>query len=144
MRPVLLPSIALMVAVMAGCARQAAPPARPRASRPRAVASLDEAKRTVVKYVKSLESGDYAAAHALLTADSRKKHPLEEFREQAEQGMATYDLGRCFVKQGAGGRAVVTVPLVEDPAMHNFVLVREHDQWRIAYDGGRPWAPYAA
>jgi len=142
MRRVLFPSIVLLVAVFGGCARRAAPPVRPAPPRPAPGASLEDAKRTVVKYVQSLEAGDYAAAHALLTAESRKKHPLDEFRSQAGQEVTAYDLGKASVREGGPGKARVAVPLEEDPATQNFALVREQNHWRIVYDRGRPWAPY--
>jgi hypothetical protein len=143
MRRLLLPSIVLVLAVAGGCARRAAPPMRLTPPKPAAKASLEDAKSTALKYVKSLQAEQYAAAHALLSAESKKKHPLDQFEAQAKQGISSYDLSRTTVKEGGDGKAVVAIHLEEDPAAHAFVLVREKNEWRVVYDTGRPWAPYA-
>ena len=96
----------------------------------------------VADYIQNLENGKYAAAHALLTEESRLKHPIARFEAEAKDGSVMYDLERAQAQESPDGRAKVNLPLLEDPAMKSFVLAREQGHWRIVYTSGRPWAPY--
>jgi len=93
-------------------------------------------------YLHNLENGNYAAAHALLTAASQRKHPIARFEAEAKESSIIYDLEKAQAQESPEGRAKVNVPLLEDPAVKSFVLAREQGRWRIVYTSGRPWAPY--
>jgi len=114
------------------------PPAHPQT----ADASADNARDAVVSYLKHLQEGDYDAAHRLLTDESRRRHPLEEFRRQAQQGSALYDLSSARAHITAPGRAEVTLHQEEDPAAVTIIAVRQGGDWSVVYLRGRPGSPY--
>ena len=131
-----------MVCATGGCARRAAVPATTTAPRPATGFQPAQVKSVVADYIHRLENGEYAGAHALLTAGSKQKFALAQFEAQAKQSSIMYDLDRAQAQEMPGGRAKVSVPLSEDPAVKSFVLEREQGHWRIVYGTGRPWAPY--
>lgn len=96
----------------------------------------------VADYIHNLENGNYAAAHAVLTTASQRKHPIARFEAEAKESSIIYDFEKAQVQESPDGRAKVNVPLLEDPAVKSFVLAREQGHWRIVYTSGRPWAPY--
>ena len=100
------------------------------------------AQQAVVSYLQHLQSDEYQAAYELLTADSRTRHPLDEFQRQAKQGMPFYDMSSAAVSLTAPDRAEVTLRQVEDPASITVTAAKEHGAWRIVYLRGRPGSPY--
>jgi len=97
----------------------------------------------VVVYVEALYRKDYETAYGCLSAASKEAHPYEQFLERAESGGATnFDLAAAEAGEEMGGRVLVTVPLVEDPASAGFTTVREEGNWRVVFIGGEPWFPY--
>lgn len=112
------------------------PPPGPTQSAP------DAAREAVVTYMQHLQHGEYAEAHALLSKESRERHPLDKFQRQAEQSVTFYDLSSARVKLTKPGRAEVTLRQEEDPASATVIAVREDDAWRVVYLGGRPSQPY--
>jgi len=131
-----------VVCATGGCARRAAVPGGTSAPRPAAGFQLEQVKSVVADYIHKLENGEYPAAHALLTTASKQKFVLAQFEAQAKQSSIMYDLDRAQAQEMPGGRAKVSVPMLEDPAVKSFVLEREQGHWRIVYGTGRPWAPY--
>jgi hypothetical protein len=144
-------ALACAVALM-GCPRRKPPPPRPRVPR---VQPAEAARRAVVAYMRHLQDGDYAAAHALLSAESRRRHPLDEFTRQAQEGITYFDLSSARAKLTAPGHAQVALQLEDDPSGATISVVQEGSRpppagsgppaggkWRVVYRGGRPGFPY--
>lgn len=129
----------LCAALLVGCARKK-PPAPP--PTPPSQSAEDAARGVVINYMQHLQDGNYAAAHALLSADSRKRHPLDEFTRYARAGITYFDLSSARAKLVAPQRAEVTLHLEADPASATVVAVREGGKWRVVYLRGRPGFPY--
>ena len=129
----------LCAALLVGCARKkpsAPPPTAPSRS------AEEAARDVVVSYLGHLQDGKYAAAHALLGAKSRNRHPLDEFTRQAEAGITYFDLSSARAKLVGPQRAEVTLHLEADPASATISVVREGGKWRVVYLRGRPGFPY--
>jgi len=116
--------------------RPGPPPVQPQGE------NADAAREAVVAYMKHLQEGDYGAAHRLLTEESRKRHPLDEFKRQAQQGIAFYDLASASARLTARGRAEVTLHQEEDPASVTIIAARRGGNWFVVYLHGRPGSPY--
>jgi len=137
-----LAALALLVAVYFGLrpARQPPPPTPP--VQPPAANAPEAARHAVVSYMKHLQAGDYAAAHRLLTAESRQRHPLAEFERLARQGVTLYDLSSARAKLVRPDRAEVTIHLEGDPAEATIIAARRDGSWYVVYLRGRPGFPY--
>jgi hypothetical protein len=131
-------------AVVAGCSRSKPPSVAPRppAPGPAAASPSDQARDAVVAYMRYLQDGDYAAAYALLSAESRKRHPREEFERMAKQGVTLYDLSSARAALVKPDRAEVTLRLEEDPVSATIVAVKQDGKWYVVYARGRPGFPY--
>jgi hypothetical protein len=136
----LLIAAVLLPAILRGRGHKPAPPTLPRVQ-PQGEAA-DAARAAVIAYMKHLQEGDYGAAHLLLTEESRKRHPLDEFARQARQGITLYDLSSARAKLTAPGQAEVTLHQEEDPASVTIVAVRQGGNWYVVYLRGRPGSPY--
>jgi len=101
-----------------------------------------QAVQTVTSYVTALDNHDYRAAYNLLSHDSKKLHTATGFAQQGKQGMPQYDLHSCVATLD-GDAAVVELQEMEDPSLHTFHLLREGQDWKIVYRGGRPSVPDA-
>jgi hypothetical protein len=134
---------AVCVVAGIGCSRGRPPQrvARPATARA-AQSESDAARAAVVDYLQALQSGDYGAAYALLSAESRKLHPAAQFERQAKQGITIYDLASAQARLTRTDRAEVRLRLENDPASTAVVAVREGGQWRVVYRRGRPGFPY--
>jgi len=100
------------------------------------------AQQAVVAYLQHLQNDEYQAAYELLTADSRKRHSLEEFQRLAKQGIPFYDRSSATVSLTGADRAEVTLHQTEDPASITITAAKENGLWRIVYLRGRPGSPY--
>jgi len=131
------------VAAGLGCSRGRPRHRVTRHAPPRAAQSeADAARAAVVDYLSALQAGDYRAAYALLSAESRKLHPTAQFERQARQGVTTYDLSSAQARLTGAGRAEVLLHLENDPASTAIIALRESGKWRIVYLRGRPGFPY--
>jgi len=96
---------------------------------------------TIKQYLAALREHDYAAAYELLSRDSQSIHSRASFEQQGKQGMPLYDLETARVTIN-GNQADVVIQQLEDPATHDFHLVREDGEWHVVYRGGAPSQPY--
>jgi hypothetical protein len=127
-------------ALLAGCPRKQPPAPAPRP--PVQPQTAEAARGAVVGYLRHLYAGDHAAAHAMLNAESRRRHPLDEFTRQAKEGMTYFNLSSASVKFTGRERAEVTLAVESDPATATILAVREEGAWRVVYVRGRPSFPY--
>jgi len=119
----------------------AKPPAKPPPRKPQAAPMSP--KQVAQSYLTALEREDYRAAYELLSAEYRKLHAADEFAALCkDSGAPSLDISAAVEQAGEGGRMVVLVPMVEDPAAASFTLVQEDGQWRIVFRTGSPWFPY--
>jgi len=138
---VALAAVAFVIVRFPGPKRPVSPPAP--APIPKPVVSAATPVEAVVLYVEALYRKDYETAYGCLSAASQGVHPYEEFLGRAETGeAANLDLAAAEVGEEVGGRVMVRVPLVEDPAEAGFTTVREGENWRVVFIGGEPWFPY--
>jgi len=98
----------------------------------------------VVRYLGALYEQDYQAAHDLLSAESRRRHTLEEFAREARSAQVLYDLAGARAERIGEKTAEVVVPLQreEEPGAKAFAVINEGGQWRIVYYTGKPFFPY--
>ena len=96
----------------------------------------------VISYLKALERKDYRRAYALLSADSCKTHPYEDFVARAEKsGLTEYDLTTAKEAPPRDRFRTVTLQLKEDPAQAGFNLVQDTEAWNVVFIGGIPSCP---
>jgi hypothetical protein len=112
------------------------------AAPPQAKTTEAAARQAVVAYLQHLQNDEFEAAYELLSADSRKRHSLEEFRRLAKQGIPFYDLSSAAAAPSGPDRAEVTLHQMEDPASITITAVKEGGLWRVVYLRGRPGSPY--
>jgi len=94
-------------------------------------------------YLTALEERDYRRAYELLSSDSQAERPYREFVSLCEgAGFPSLDVEAAQEKPSADDRAIVVVPMVEDPAEAGFTLVKEGGVWKIVFMKGSPWFPY--
>jgi len=98
----------------------------------------------VVRYLGALYEQDYPTAHNLLSAESRRRHTLEEFAREARSAQVLYDLAGARIESIGEQTAEVVVPLQqeEEPGAKAFAVVKEDGQWRVVYYRGKPFFPY--
>ncbi|MCH8849145.1 MAG: nuclear transport factor 2 family protein [Chloroflexi bacterium] len=107
----------------------------------------DTPEGTVQRYVRALQTADYAAAHALLSEDAREHCPIEEFRRQQRFGRNDDVRTRLGATRPAGDDVEVTVHVTRFSASPPFgvseftsesrYLLTETDAgWRIV---DAPW-----
>ncbi len=142
-RVALLIVVAALAAVVWAIVKfpSAKPPPKPPLPKPASAAPLE----VVQDYLSALERKDYDAAYGLLSKESQKVHSRDEFAALAEKYAApSLDAAAAVEQSAEPGRAVVMVPMVEDPATSSFTLVKEEGEWRILFrnQGGSPWFPY--
>ncbi|HEX2951358.1 MAG TPA: hypothetical protein VHV83_17575 [Armatimonadota bacterium] len=101
-----------------------------------------EAITVVTKYLTDLKHDDFNAAYELLSQKSKEIHNISDFEQQGKQGMPSFDLKSAKATIDKND-AIVTLQQLDDPATHDFNLVREDDAWKIVYRGGVPGMPYA-
>lgn len=92
--------------------------------------------------MQQLQDGDYAAAYALLSVDSRKRHSHEEFERLAKQGVNLYDLSSASAALVKPDRVEVTLRMEEDPVEATIVAAKQGGKWYVVYTRGRPGLPY--
>jgi hypothetical protein len=134
--------VGVIVALVVLYPRPRPPVVTPAVAQPQPESAAQAAQQAVVTYLEHLQNDEYQAAYELLTADSRNRHPLDEFQRQAKQGIPFYDMSSATVSLTAPGRAEVTLRQVEDPASITITAARENGAWRIVYLRGRPGSPY--
>lgn len=118
------------------------PPAPPEPT-PAPVPAAETPVEAVIAYLEAIYRKDFAAAYEHLSARSREEHPYDDFLRLCEKGEATsFDLAAAEAGPVENGRAMVRVPMVEDPAEWGFPTVEEDDGWRVVFIGGAPWFPY--
>jgi len=134
----------LCVVFVPGCSRRKPRPVAPRppAPRPTAATPAEQARNAVVAYMQHLQDGDYPAAYALLSAESRKRHPREEFERMAKQGVNLYDLSSAHAALVKPDRVEVTLRMEEDPVEATVVAAKQGGKWYVVYTRGRPGVPY--
>lgn len=142
-----------LILALAGCTKrqptppQLAPQPRPTRTVPAPVAKPEPeaAQKAVAQYLTALAAQDYAAAYALLSADSQKRHPEAVFTKDAKAGQVVYDLTGAKVSSATGQTAQVFVPLQqeEEAGGRIFSVVKEDGKWKVIYLSGKPFFPYA-
>lgn len=137
---VLAAVVVIVVVFFAGPAKSPAPPGN--VAPPPAGTAAEAARAVAVAYLQALQSGDYAAAHRLLSPASRRHHPLEEFESRAKEGVNFYDLASARVKLAAPDRAEVTLHMEADPAAVTITVIRQEGRWYVVYLRGGPDFPY--
>ncbi len=98
-----------------------------------------ESERAADRFLSSWERRDYAAMHELLTAESKRRHPLDDFRDEYARAEATATVKRLAVtdrtKVDGGSRASVSVSTAVFGVVRGDIVLPIEDD-RVA------WAPH--
>jgi hypothetical protein len=136
----------------AGCGRKpAASPPPGRSAPPRASANspaaqdLTTAKQAAVHYLDALYAQDFRTAYDLLSADSKRQHPEPAFKRSAAENQIQYEINGAAAEAGVRGSVRVAFDLdeSEEPGSNALTLVKEQGKWRVVFEGGTPYYPYA-
>jgi len=87
-----------------------------------------------------MENNKFTIAYALLSQDSKTRHPISDFERLGKQGMPSFDLKNVQATV-TGHQAVVSVGFLEDANTAGFHLIREDGRWKVLYRGGSPGMP---
>jgi hypothetical protein len=136
--------------VVTGCGRKPAPPrvVTPRSTSPKAspanAQDLKAAQDAVERYLNALSIQDYRGAYALLSAESKRQHPFNQFEKDAKDAQVQYDLTSAKATATGANTADVTLsmPSDEEPGEKTFATIREEGRWKVQYYGGVPFSPY--